>query len=436
MDLSAIADVQIVASGAPLALPGFGKPLILGPYGKAWTERARSYDSIEAVEADFAEGTPEHRLALALFSQDLVPTSIAIGRGTRIPTQVFEVAIASAVSGVDYAFKFDGSEVKFTSADAVAANILAGLKTALDALAIAGLVTVVGGGKLTITGAAGACHTFGSLDVSKVTVAEKTADPGAGLDLSEIALAYPDFYEVHSAFSGEAFGAALATWTEANSRVARVVLADSSVILDADSVATDLAHDLKAASRKRTATYYHPDTSEALAAAAAGRFLPEDPGSETQAMKTLRGVTAPALSATHVENLKAKNCGFYATVAGRGVVLDGKVASGEWIDVIRGLDALKVEMQAGIVDLLTDPTVKKVAYTDAGLSMVAGKVRAALVKYEKRGFLVPGSSVVNVPKASEIPSADKAARRASGITFAANIAGAIHFVSTRGTVTY
>lgn len=435
MDLSAIADVQIVTSGAPLALPGFGKPLILAAYSKAWVERTRRYTNMDGVKADFPAGTPEYRLASALFGQALVPEEIVIGRGTRKPTQIFALAIGTAASGQDYEVIVDGVSAKFTSADAVAANILLGLKGAIDALAIAGLVTAIDAGTLTLTFAQATCHTLKNVDVDKVIASETTADPGVAADLDEIKLADPDFYEVVSPFSGANIGPAIAGWTEANVRACVLAFLDSKIVLDAAGAATDVAKVLAGLARARTATFYHPDTAEALAAAVAGRFLPEDPGSETWALKTLSGVTAPKLSATHIANLRAKNCGFYSTVAGRSIVLDGKTASGEWIDVIRGRDALQVDMQARIIARLTDPTVKKIAFTDAGLSIIAGEVRASLARFETKGFLVPGSSVVNVPKASSIAPNDRAARKATGITFAASLAGAIHVVQIRGTVT-
>lgn len=437
MDLSAIANVSIVTSGAALALPGFGKPLILGAYSKAaWGERARVYSNLDGVAADFAAGTPEHAIASALFSQDKVPEKIVIGRGTRTPTQVFTLRVQTATQGADYEVFVDGRSAKFTAADAVIANILAGMKGAIDALGIAGVTTlVVAGTSLTITGAAGAWHTLKIVNVDLVDGTETTADPGVATDLGEIAIAYSDFYEVLSPFSGANIGPAIAGWTESNRRACALQFLDSGIVTDADGGATDVAHVLKGLARARCAMFYHPDSAEGLAAAAAGRFLPEDPGSETWALKTLRGVTAPKLSGTHVENLKAKNCGFYASVASRGAVFDGKTASGEWIDVVRGRDALQVEIQAGIVDALTDPAVKKIAFTDAGLSILGAVVKRALKKFEDRGFLVAGSSVVNVPKASSYTANERSTRSATGITFSANLAGAIHLVSINGTVT-
>jgi hypothetical protein len=145
-------------------------------------------------------------------------------------------------------------------------------------------------------------------------------------------------------------------------------------------------------------------------------------------------VTARNYTATQIANMIAKRVGWYNEIAGRGVTSpdSGKVMSGEWFDTIRGIDSLKVDMAAAIFARLSDATVKKIPYTDKGATIVAGEVAATLKRYEDRGFIVEGSSSVTVPAASSQSANDRALRSFAGITFAGDLAGAIHRTTISG----
>lgn len=262
-----------------------------------------------------------------------------------------------------------------------------------------------------------------------------SADPGVEADLNEIATENPDFYEVTGyAWLSSAIAVRLAEWAKANNRAFSGQTTDTAVITDADAGATDVAHVLKAAAYSRTSLWYDPDNGMFLDAAVAGRCLPEDAGTETRALKMLDGVTARNYTATQIVNLTAKRVGWYNEIAGRAVTSpdSGKVMSGEWFDTIRGIDAIKVDMGAAIFRRASDPTVKKIPFTDKGATVIAGEVAAVLKRYEDRGFLVEGSSAVTVPTAASQSANDRAARSFAGITFGADLAGAIHKVTITG----
>ena len=85
MPLSDIFEVVVRTSSPGLSAPGFGKPLVLGAYGKGWAERYREYTGMSGVGADFAASEPEYKAAAAIFAQDPHPQRLAIGRGTLPP---------------------------------------------------------------------------------------------------------------------------------------------------------------------------------------------------------------------------------------------------------------------------------------------------------------------------------------------------------------
>ena len=65
-----------------------------------------------------------------------------------------------------------------------------------------------------------------------------------------------------------------------------------------------------------------------------------EPGRETWAYKTLRGITADSLTTAEREKAEQMNLNCYTAVAGRNITTNGITAGGEYIDVIRFRDWL------------------------------------------------------------------------------------------------
>ena len=119
-----------------------------------------------------------------------------------------------------------------------------------------------------------------------------------------------------------------------------------------------------------------------------------------------------------------------------GDVLRQYIASRNFVDVIRGRDWLESNMQALVFGALVNGARNgKTPFTDAGIGTVEGQIRAALQQAEARLFLDRGSVSVSVPKVTEVPAADRASRKLTGISFSARLAGAVHAVNIKGTVT-
>lgn len=446
--LSDIANVQISTSGGSLSLPGFGVPMILGAYLKAWAERIRFYTDLPGVAVDFATTDPEYLAAAQIFGQTPHPAKIAIGRGTRKPTQVFKIYVpadgALPQVATKHALTIAGVEVSFTSdATPTQAEVATGLTAAINVgTATHGLTAVkdVGDAFITVTkGTVGAWTRVALPDVAPAvhlcTLESTVVDPGVEADLNEIAAENGGFYALAGfAFPSSAVSVRLAEWAKANERLNLVDSFDTAIPGVADAGATDVAHVLKVAAYSRTSLWYHPDAGAFLSAAVAGRCLPFDAGSETWGLKTLDGVASTNFTATQIANMVAKNANWFNEIAGRNVTspTSGKVSANEWIDTVRARDSMKIDMQAAIFARLSDPTVKKIPYTDKGATVVAAEVASTLKDYEDRGFLVPGSSDVVVPAVSAQTTQNRAARNFAGISFTGKIAGAIHTLTVTG----
>lgn len=168
-----------------------------------------------------------------------------------------------------------------------------------------------------------------------------------------------------------------------------------------------------------------------------GRQFPKDPGSSTWKFKSLTGVVAngstagkPYLTTSELNTLFGKKGNAYNLVAGIGITENGTVGSGEYIDVIRGVDWLKARIQT----LVFTPLIRldKVPYTDAGIQIVVTQLKAALQEGVDADFI--STFTVTYPEVVDISETDKAARLLPDVNFTATLAGAIHKVEINGVV--
>jgi len=169
-----------------------------------------------------------------------------------------------------------------------------------------------------------------------------------------------------------------------------------------------------------------------------------DYGSETWAFKTLNGVNPSHLSSSDITGFATAGANYYTDYAGRDITYSGKTGKGEWIDVIRFRDWLIAYIGEKITSFFALNT--KVAFTDAGITGVYNVLDSCL-KYGQtlggiRGSEFDGDGIeskgytITVPLASSISSATKATRRLTGVSFVANLAGAIHFAQINGKLVY
>jgi hypothetical protein len=204
------------------------------------------------------------------------------------------------------------------------------------------------------------------------------------------------------------------------------------------SGSADIASVLEALNRDRTSVSYHTscqgDAAPAWKIAGwLGELLPYDPGSQTWAYKTLASVASYELTPTQRTNVLAKNCNIYTETGGVDVTEEGKVVSGEWIDVIRGIDWVTSTLQENIFQALID--VRKIPYTDEGITLMVGVVTGVLYEAAAQGILVESSIVVTAPLAADVSAANKAARLLPDINFTATLQGAIQSTEINGVVT-
>lgn len=452
MPLSDIVSVTILTSAQPAQVPGFGKPLILGLGGFfANSDIIRDYSSLTGMVSDGCSTTaPEYLAAAAMFGQNPRPPLISIGKRTHLPTLTWDispVAIANALYGVTV----NGNHLSYQGGSGVTvANITAALKTAIDALSIAGLTTTDNGGstgKLHLAmGTAGAWLRVAVDDPAKLGIQQVNTDAGIATDLNAIALVRSDWYGVVSVSVSTAEFLALASAVESFNPV-KIMLQhsqDSMIPTVAPSTDTAAAGSGSVAAQNQTAgnirvgPLYHPDNGAMAGAAALAAWLPRTPGSETVKFMFLAGVPVVTLTDTQFENIKGKNCNYYTAFAGESIVGEGVTGDGEFLDVVRFRDWLAATMTGAIFTLMvqTQSTLGKIPYTDAGIGMIKNQILQVLQQGIQNGGLVLGSITVSVPLAANVSPTDKGNRALNNVTWSAELSGAIHAVNITGTVTF
>lgn len=225
----------------------------------------------------------------------------------------------------------------------------------------------------------------------------------------------------------------------------KILLSSSATAAIATSATDDLGSTLKARGLNRTGLLFTQNPNGIAEAAWVGGQLPQTPGSNNWAYKTLPGATADTLTSnqlaalygTPIAGVPGKNVNAYTMVAGTPITFPGMMASGQYIDITIGLDWLQANLQTEIYALLA--ATQKVPYTDAGAAMLMSVVRGVLAQAEANG-LIDGADAQNpitvtCASVDSVSRSQRAARIAPTIKFACRLQGAFSSVSVQGTVT-
>jgi hypothetical protein len=275
--------------------------------------------------------------------------------------------------------------------------------------------------------------------ISEVYVGIKLATDASWTDaLTAIKAANNAWYAVTASARDMASQQEIAQWVEANQKLYCAGTGDSTLV---DEETGDIAAWAKLNNLDRTIPFYHPDSALVSGqlgdadpiqeAALFGLMLTKQPGSPTWKFKQLKSVPTFEVSGAQFANAMAKNASVYCSVADVPMTFEGKVASGEYIDVIHGCDWLIARIQNKIFTVLSQHD--KIPFTDTGIQQIVAQLRAALdegVKYE-----ILASYDIQAPNAEDVAIDQKGKRNLPDINFTAPLAGAIHSTEINGTIT-
>ncbi len=447
--LDRIVNVLISLQTAGISQMGFSTILVAGPH--IYTlPRVSTYDSPDTMLADgFKSDDPLYKAVADAFSQIPRPRTVKVGRLQVDTAKITASVITNAAHYIiDLSRKAaDGSVVKTTydytsDENATAAEIAGGLQALIAADAQAPVTGAVDGDDLVFTakvaGTAFAVKLSANLKVKEAAAA--AADIGD--DLTAITLEDNDWYGLAITSRTQAVILDAADWTEAREKLFGTAIAEAGAI-DA-AVTTDTGTKLKDGNYFRTYWFYHADAAtDYPEVAIMAKSFASEPGQETWANQRLSAVTTDKLTETQAIAVFGKNGNTFEPFRNIVITQNGKVAGGEWIDIIRFRDWLTEEIRVRVFRRLID---RKVPFTDGGIAIIENEIRGALNLAQRRGAIAPteyddeGTGIpgytITVPKSYLISANDKANRILRDVYFTARPSGAIHLVEIRGTLTY
>ncbi len=233
--------------------------------------------------------------------------------------------------------------------------------------------------------------------------------------------------EIHSSVMVEL--QEFAQWVQANEKLGGIVSSDSTIV---EEDGGDIADWLKTNNMDRTFCFYHP-SDPYFVSGLFGKMLVKHPGSATWAHKALEATPTVTLSDGQRSMAASKNCNFYTSVSDLPLTRWGTVGSGEYIDVIHGLDWLKAKIQQLVLAVLAQ--LDKVEYEDSGIEIIKSRLKAGLEQGCAYKILKKDAYTIDCPTADEVDEAAKKERLLPDVKFNAPLSGAIHKTVINGTVT-
>lgn len=194
---------------------------------------------------------------------------------------------------------------------------------------------------------------------------------------------------------------------------------------------------LKAGKYDRTFVIQHNAIAELPHAALIGQVGSRPVGSVSWKFKTLKFVTPQDLTPTQLNNIHTNGAFAYVTKAGIDQTSEGKMISGEFIDVIHGKDWIKLNIEQQVQYLLS--TNPKIPYTDSGIAQIENVVRTVLEIAGQNGIIASDDAgqylyTIKTKGRNEVLASDRAARKYNGLSFSFELAGAIHEATIHGDI--
>jgi hypothetical protein len=437
--LDDIVSVQIALLTAGVSRGNFGTPMIVAPL-MTFPERVRVYTSYNAASED--DLPPSLLTALSdCFGQIPRPKQVKVGRRAVLKA-VIEVADLIAlgtysfkVNAETYSYTADGTPTKAEIATGLALAVTSDTDEVITATAVGDTVEIAW------------ISTVGSVELLTNlqwgTISPLAASSAVADDLDAILDEDSAWYGLVLTERVKQTQLDAAEWTEANDRLFITATNEADVLNPA--LATDLISVLKNTRYYRTAVLYHTNAAtEYPDAAWAGRVFTIQPGAETWALKSLASVTPSPLTSTQKQTVVNKGGNTFEFYQAQIALTNpGKVAAGEWIDVIRFRDWLKDTIQVNMVQMMINRD--KVPYTDAGIQLCVNNLRKSLQEGQNVGGIAPDELdannntvpgfVITYPRSVELAPSIKASRTLS-LGFTARLAGAIHVVEITGALAY
>lgn len=430
-DLTQIVEVTISRETTAVARASFSVPMIFTAH-TAFPERAREYTSLTGVADDFKTTSNTYKMASLAFGQELQPTKIVVGR-IQVPSVT---VIPNVANNTQYSFTVGTEDntytIVFTSdADALDTEVVTGLEAAFGAAGVVGLTFTNNTSQFTIQPTVPGSGWFFIDNNDNLIVSQSAATESIADSINAIQNVNDGWYGLIAEDHSQSTILSIAADIESKKKLYVTSTQDTDV---KGISTTDVASQLQDLGYNRTAVLYSSKAdTEFPEAAWVGGQLPEQPGSNTWAYKTLTGVSTTALSTTESSNLANKFVSTFEEIGGVRATTGGRVASGEYIDIIIAVDWIESRIRENVWFRLVNS--KKLPFTAAGAAVIEAELRRVLSEGIVVGAIADSPApTVTVPNVLALSPNLRALRRLENITFTARLAGAIHFTKISGTL--
>lgn len=446
-----IAKVQLSLQTEAVSQTGFSSSIFI-TNDQRFSERVRSYASIEGVAEDFATTDKAYIALQQAFSQSPSPSVVKVGR-TASNLTTASLTPQNVAENTQYVLTVGDGSGDFVTASYTAGSgdeaedivtALAGdINTVLSASVTASVAGTGSSATLEIV-ANTSSDAYYIQDEENLTV-EYTSTEAPADTLQAIIDEDNDFYFIGAYNHTEAYVLALAAAVEALEKQYFVCVADTDSYDAPTDPATDTIGMLQEGGYLRTSAWYHQDADTLfpeMGYIALGSVY--TPGTIEWANNTVAGsgiarnANGTKLTYTQRNNLDSKNANWVEYQGGVAVTRNGKTVKGELIDVVRSMDYWVARLTEGLQNKMINSN--KIPYTDSGIN----EIRSVCNTVSERLVTKEGSPNVlqetngyqfTFPRAADVDVADKLANTLRG-TFVGYLAGAILLTEIQGVLTY
>lgn len=437
MSLDTVVKVTITRQTKLPTQVGFGVPLVMDINVK----QSNDFDTIQNFPDDmtgigFTSSDEAFKAIGALLSQTPRPTKALLFKRVANVVQVDTIVIGGADDGT-YTITINAVDFSFiASSDSI---------TAIRD----GLVASINGGSEPVTADPVSTDTLtntsdtagvGFSDVltgnpnTNMVLTLTTANVSPSTELQRMRDLSDDFYFVHmtSRTKVDILDLSLAVESLVKIFAYETDEADSKDLVAASDT-TSILGVISTANRDRTLSVWTKTSNLGTYPALAwvGKQSSKDPGSTNWRHQTVTGPVADdELNSSDLANLELKNGNIYRTLGNIASFQEGegKVGSGEFVDIIRGSDFLQVRTQEKVFGLFI--IEDKVPYDDGGLNAIGQQVDAIAALGVRQLILLGGDDAptVEVPTRSGSQPSDIQARIGKGFIMRGKFAGAVNKV--------
>jgi hypothetical protein len=477
--ISATVNLQAVAAQTA----NFNTALILGSSAVIdVVSRIRTYTSLTAIATDFGTSAPEYLAAQAWFNQSPQPTTLTVGRWAKTASK------GQLICGVPLLANQAVSGWTGVTAGSLKVTVDTGLAQTVTGLNFSAQTTMAGVASIIQAGITGVVVTWDAVYKRFVITSNTTGATsaisfltaaGSGTDITammmglatssgayvangialETALAAVTIFDTR--YSDQWYGLAIPEAVDADhtavagyiegtvaSHMYAVTHAESAVLNSGDT--SNISYVLQQLGYNHTFTQYSSSNAYAAISLLARMLTTIWTGNNTAITAMYKqepGVVAETLTTTQIANLESYYCNvFVAYNNATNIIENGKVASGQYIDTIIGVDWIKATVQTNVYNLLYTSTTK-IPQTDGGMNQIATVIEAACQQGVANGLLAPGpwsgggfgqikqgdylskGFYVYTPPISSQPASQRANRLSVPFQIAARLAGAVHTAS-------